>query len=349
MVDRLIEGAKQRKRSSDQIGWYEPQRLGVFLPDTNATGGWKFVEHVCEGISIPASEFQCKVYIYPHQSLPRRELASSTNRSSQGGAPRVHPLNRKDFDGSAIQTVISPRREETSERLVPPSALHLPAWKRALDIAGSLLGLVVLSPLFILISVIIKLVSPGPVFFRQERMGHLGRTFGMLKFRTMKVNADASMHKDYLEQLINSERPMTKLDSRHDPRIIPLGRILRKSCLDELPQLVNVLRGEMSLVGPRPCLPYEANQFLLWQTRRFDTLPGLTGLWQVSGKNRTTFLQMMRLDIGYFRRLSLWSEIGIMVKTIPAIFHQFNHKTKTKEPRGEAKVEPARKPVTFEE
>src|SRR5262249_50914310 len=115
---------------------------------------------------------------------------------------------------------------------------------------------------------------------------------------------------------------MVKLDSGYDARLIPLGTILRQSCLDELPQLINVLRGEMSLVGPRPCLPYEAQEYLLWQTMRFDAVPGMTGLWQVSGKNRTTFTEMIRLDILYAKKQSLWLDIIILLKTLPVIISQ---------------------------
>jgi lipopolysaccharide/colanic/teichoic acid biosynthesis glycosyltransferase len=138
----------------------------------------------------------------------------------------------------------------------------------------------------------------------------------------MQVNADAGSHRDHARQLINSEAPMVKLDASRDPRLIPLGAALRASGLDELPQLLNVLRGEMSIVGPRPCIPYEYDLYEPWQRRRFDAVPGLTGLWQVSGKNRTTFVQMIRLDIEYSQRSSLWLDIGIIFKTLPALWSQ---------------------------
>src|SRR5208337_4939378 len=126
----------------------------------------------------------------------------------------------------------------------------------------------------------------------------------------------------HLEQLIQTDRPMTKLDASGDPRIISFGRLLRATGLDELPQLINVLRGEMSLVGPRPCLPYEYNKYQRWQKERFDTLPGLTGLWQVGGKNKTTFTEMICLDIRYARTRTLWLDLEILLKTFPAIVVQ---------------------------
>ena len=138
----------------------------------------------------------------------------------------------------------------------------------------------------------------------------------------MKVDADNGVHKNYLKDLIHSAAPMTKMDAKGDSRLIPLGALLRSTGLDELPQLINVLRGEMSLVGPRPCIPYECEDYLPWQMERFDTLPGLTGLWQVNGKNKTTFNEMMNYDITYARTKSLFLDLRIMAKTIPALISQ---------------------------
>jgi lipopolysaccharide/colanic/teichoic acid biosynthesis glycosyltransferase len=222
----------------------------------------------------------------------------------------------------------APAAARSAEGLEQFFARRLSAWKRGIDIIGALAGLVVFSPFFLLIAVVIKVVSPGPVFFKQARVGRGGRQFICWKFRTMQVRADPSVHQQHVMSLIRSGtndgagKPMVKLDSGRDPRLIPLGNILRQSCLDELPQLINVLRGEMSLVGPRPCLPYEAQEYLLWQTTRFDVAPGMTGLWQVSGKNRTTFTEMIRLDILYAKQQSLWLDISILLKTVPVIIAQ---------------------------
>ncbi len=125
---------------------------------------------------------------------------------------------------------------------------------------------------------------------------------------------------DHVRSLMTTNKPMTKLDVTSDPRIIPFGNLIRRCCLDELPQLINVLRGEMSLVGPRPCVPYEAEQYGPWERGRFDAVPGMTGLWQVSGKNKTTFNEMIRLDIAYARRRSFWLDIKILLRTMPAIY-----------------------------
>jgi lipopolysaccharide/colanic/teichoic acid biosynthesis glycosyltransferase len=219
-------------------------------------------------------------------------------------------------------------RAEAEEHVRPVEELDSqflcssPFWKRAIDIAGTLLALILLMPLFLLVALLIKIVSPGPIFFRQERVGYLGKVFTIWKFRTMHVDADSAVHQQYLSELIKNEKEMTKLDEGTDDRIIPFGKILRATGIDELPQLINVLLGDMSLVGPRPCLPYEAREYHPWQTRRFDSIPGLTGLWQVSGKNRTTFKEMMRLDIAYSKKRTLLLDVKIFLKTIPAIVEQ---------------------------
>jgi len=197
----------------------------------------------------------------------------------------------------------------------------IPWWKRALDITCVLLAMPILVPLSLLIGAIIKLVSPGPVFFQQERIGYRGRPFRCFKFRTMLVNADTGVHRGHLENLMTSNRPMEKLDGS-DTRVIPGGIWLRALGLDELPQLINVMRGEMSLVGPRPCLNYEYERYLPRHRGRCGALPGLTGLWQVSDKNNTTFEEMIELDLRYVRTHSLGMDIGILLKTPPAVISQ---------------------------
>jgi len=195
-------------------------------------------------------------------------------------------------------------------------------WKRLLDTSCILIAIPVLLPLFISISIAIFTVSRGPVLFRQQRIGHKGRRFTCLKFRTMRVNSAIGVHQNHLSQLILSKRPMTKLDVAGDSRLIPLGSFLRSTGLDELPQLFNILRGEMTLVGPRPCLSYEFEHYLPWHKERLQALPGLTGLWQVSGKNKTTFDEMVNLDIFYARNASIWLDLKILLRTIPAVAQQ---------------------------
>lgn len=198
----------------------------------------------------------------------------------------------------------------------------LPAWKRALDwivILALCPGLLLLGAC---LALVVRCGSRGPVLFRQRRVGYKGREFTLFKFRTMQMDADSRLHCDHFHQLMEAEVPMTKLDARNDPRLIPLGAMLRATGLDELPQIINVLRGEMSFVGPRPCIPYEYERFKTWQRRRFNAIPGLTGLWQVSGKNRTTFNEMIRFDIEYSERMSLWLDLKIIFRTLPALWQQ---------------------------
>ncbi|MEI6560755.1 MAG: sugar transferase [Verrucomicrobiota bacterium] len=194
-----------------------------------------------------------------------------------------------------------------------------PRWKRVLDLACIALALPFWLPLMFFVGLGIKILSPGPIFFRQERVGYQGRRFLCLKFRSMKVNAETQMHERHLEELMQADCPMTKLDASGDPRLIPFGRILRATGLDELPQILNVLRGEMSLVGPRPCTPKEFENYGSCQRERFNAPPGLTGYWQVNGKNETTFSEMIAMDIHYARNMSPGMDLWIMLKTVPVI------------------------------
>ncbi len=198
----------------------------------------------------------------------------------------------------------------------------LPLWKRLIDIGAILL----LAPGVLLVSAGVALIiwcgSRGPLFFKQRRVGHKGRQFTCYKFRTMRADAETDSHRRHTRDLIKSQAPMTKLDAASDPRLIPFGALIRSTGLDELPQLLNVLRGEMSLVGPRPCIPYECEHYEPYHWRRFDAVPGLTGLWQVNGKNRTTFEQMVQFDIEYSERLSLALDLQILLKTLPALWQQ---------------------------
>lgn len=197
-----------------------------------------------------------------------------------------------------------------------------PQWKRVLDISLIILSMPLWLPLMVFLVLLVKIVSPGPVFFRQERVGYRGRCFMILKFRSMKVNVDTCLHEQYFKGLMKSDRPMTKLDETGDSRLIPMGKILRATGLDELPQIFNVLRGEMSLVGPRPCTTREFANYEPWQKRRVYTLPGLTGLWQVNGKNKTTFSEMISMDIFYAKRQTWRMDLAIILKTIPALAGQ---------------------------
>jgi len=200
--------------------------------------------------------------------------------------------------------------------------------KRAIDIAGSMLAILLGSPAFLIISAAIKLTSKGPVFFQQERVGQYGRRFTFLKFRSMKCVNDPRIHRDYVRRFIAGEigsgtagaDKNSVFKIKDDPRVTRVGKFLRKTSLDELPQFLNVLRGEMSLVGPRPPIPYELESYKAWHRRRvLDVKPGITGLWQVYGRSKTTFDEMVRLDLRYASTWSPWLDIKILLQTPRAV------------------------------
>jgi exopolysaccharide production protein ExoY len=272
--------------------------------------------------------------------------------SSQNGVPRVHGNSRQFLlddagertlgvsrinGGCDLSPILSsptappPGKEartapsKDQAQIVPEEAeagtAQIPRWKRLLDLACISLTFPVWLTVMALVSTWTLLASPGPLLYRQERIGYRGRRFMILKFRTMKINVETETHEGYFERLMQANCPMTKLDC-HDARLIRGGRILRALGLDELPQLFNVIRGEMSLVGPRPCTPHEFERYQPAQKERVNAPPGLTGYWQVNGKNKTTFSEMIAMDIFYGSHMSIWMDLAIMLKTAPAIAAQ---------------------------
>src|SRR5215472_1157288 len=211
-------------------------------------------------------------------------------------------------------------------RKAPSQRLALGA-KRLMDVFGSACALILLSPLFLLIAVAIKLTSKGPVLFRQDRLGQYGKRFRVLKFRSMRTNCDSKIHEEYVRQFIAGQlktgvtigaKQVFKL--QQDPRITRVGAFLRKTSLDELPQFWNVLTGAMSLVGPRPPLEYEFKAYEVWHRRRvLEIKPGITGLWQVQGRSKTTFDDMVRMDLNYACKWSIWLDLKILLRTPAAV------------------------------
>lgn len=204
--------------------------------------------------------------------------------------------------------------------------------KRVIDITGSIFNILIISPFFLIIPILIKLSSQGPVLFKQERLGQFGNKFTFLKFRTMYLSCDERVHKDYIKDFIGSQKSF-EVEKKNgdkgrvyklkdDSRITPIGRFLRKSSLDELPQFFNVLKGDMSLVGPRPPIPYELEHYDIWHRRRIlEMKPGITGLWQVNGRSSTTFEEMVRMDIQYSRKWSLLLDSKILLKTFYVVLN----------------------------
>jgi exopolysaccharide biosynthesis polyprenyl glycosylphosphotransferase len=299
----IISGLTATKRETDIIGWFEQgNSVGVIFSD---------IEELAPSLAVGLG-------VRTRRQLAKRlDAATLDNLTTQF---HFYPeLERADGQPAhivhSVPRVRSPRW----------AALH-DAIKRAIDISSSAALLVALAPLLLVVAVLVKLKSPGPVFFRQVRVGRMMKPFTMLKFRTMRVNADHAIHHEFVSNFIKSKAnardagagAVFKLES--DPRITPIGRFLRKTSIDELPQLLNVLRGDMSLVGPRPPLQYEVDQYQRWHCRRvLEAKPGLTGLWQVSGRSRTTFDEMVRLDLRYARTRSLWTDLKILLATPAAV------------------------------
>ncbi|MBN1293831.1 MAG: sugar transferase [Candidatus Latescibacteria bacterium] len=283
---QIISVITSRVRSSDVTGWFDDQKIGVILPETSLKGARVLAHTLCHRIADISYTPPCMVFTYP---------SSEWNIHYPG----------LSYTGDFMY-----------EKLA--RGCGMPLWKRTMDVIGSSFGLIFFSPFFAIVALIILSVSKGPIFFRQERVGLGGKIYKLYKFRTMEEHNDFTVHRSHSKAYINGntdgEKPMYKLDHR-DPRIVPFGNFLRVTCLDELPQLINVLQGEMSLVGPRPCITYEAEEYLRWQTHRFDITPGMTGLWQVSGKNRTTFKEMIRLDIKYAVERSFILDMKILFQT----------------------------------
>jgi lipopolysaccharide/colanic/teichoic acid biosynthesis glycosyltransferase/GGDEF domain-containing protein len=330
---------KRRIRATDIVGWLGADRLAVLLPETYEEGGLRFVDHIRSEfarLSRPVPSHKIRTYPTRREfggspSEDKKNVSESQTASKESVEPvataasvpmaqvamevqdgRVGDDELAGLEDPAILEAV----QEIRSLCVP----QLPWWKRAIDVAGAAIGLLLTAPVLVPAAIFIKIVSPGPIFFKQERIGYLGKRFTMWKLRSMHVNNDAAKHREYIKQLIhgNSEdKPMEKQED--NPSIIPLGKVIRATCVDELPQLINVLLGHMSLVGPRPPIPYEAAEYLRWHTDRFNTVPGMTGLWQVSGKNKLTFKEMVRLDIRYARQMSFWQDARILLKTLPVV------------------------------
>lgn len=305
--ETVIEALEAAKREMGILGWFErPAVIGLIVAEIRASD----LADVCEGL----------------QSRVRRELASRLDAKTVARfSIRLHvypePRRAGEKEPWPVDPILYP---ELRLRQEPGTAYDV--IKRALDVLGSLTLLAVLSPLLLLIAILVKLTSRGPVFFRQVRIGQMMKPFTMLKFRTMQSDVDHRLHHEFVSRFIKAsdqvrqpgENGLFKLTN--DPRVTPVGRLLRKSSLDELPQLWNVLRKDMSLVGPRPPLPYELKQYKPWHRRRvLEAMPGITGLWQVTGRSRTTFDEMVRLDLRYTRGRSIWTDIKILLATPAAV------------------------------
>jgi lipopolysaccharide/colanic/teichoic acid biosynthesis glycosyltransferase len=305
-VSVLVEST----RETDLVGWYKHDViLGIIFSEVSVEGDLPitqtlrtkieaaFIKHLGREL---AAKIAVSVHVFPESS-------------------------DKDGSGWVADSKLYPDLKRKVSRKRLPLVI-----KRAIDIAGSACLLLVLSPILSIIVALIKLTSKGPAIYKQDRLGQFGARFKCLKFRTMYTNNDPKIHQEYVQQFIagkdgldnsqGSGKPVYKLVK--DPRVTFIGGLLRKTSLDELPQFWNVLRGEMSLVGPRPPVPYEFEVYDIWHRRRvLEVKPGVTGLWQVSGRNRTRFDEMVRLDLRYCRTWSIWLDLKILFATPWAVFN----------------------------
>lgn len=298
----LLEAMHAASRETDIGGWIrEEKTAGLLYVETDRGAASKLKDKITRSLmskmgSELAAFVEVSVLAYPSDEEPEQD--GESNGEAKWSLPtRPLPVT-KNMDS---------RMHAFSE-----------AVRRGIDIAASSLGIILFAPVFLGVAILIRRSSPGPVFFRQERLGYRGSTFTFLKFRSMYVDNDQSLHREYVSRFIagNAEKNKGMFKITDDPRVTPVGRFLRKTSLDELPQLFNVLRGEMTLVGPRPPIPYEVEKYHLWHARRvLDVKPGLTGPWQVSARSLSTFDEMVRMDLRYISERSFWGDIRLIFQT----------------------------------
>lgn len=306
ILDGIVSAANAARRETDPAGWYRQNSiLGIIFAE---------IEESTSQATIKVLVEKVKEALHAHLSPSDLQFVHMTmhifgdDSHIDGGSsepPTLYPDLLHQEDSKRIARMV----------------------KRAMDVVGSLAAIIVLSPLFVLIAICIRLTSEGPVLFKQERLGQFGSKFMCLKFRTMYANNDPKIHQEFMKRVISgaadgkvegANGPIYKMT--HDPRITRIGQLLRRTSLDELPQFFNVLLGDMSLVGPRPPLAYEYQEYDLWHRRRvLEAKPGITGLWQVRGRSRVRFDDMVRLDLQYVRKWSLWLDIRILFATPRAV------------------------------
>jgi exopolysaccharide biosynthesis polyprenyl glycosylphosphotransferase len=299
-MEKLLGYLDKNTRETDIKGWVSPNSIGLILPDTDKKGVNSLVKKVAD--SNEEINYSVLSGTYPVDIFSRL-------LSEDEDAADASPLDMDDhLESRRLRRIL----------------------KRVMDIVGSCLGLLLFSPLMALTAIAIKMTSRGPAVFKQVRLGQSGGRFSFYKFRSMYWNVNDEIHREYVSDLINGhhekinqgevKKPLYKMKS--DPRVTRIGKIIRKTSIDEFPQLLNVLKGEMSLVGPRPPLPYEVQKYKPWHLRRIlEVKPGITGLWQVDGRSKTSFDDMVRLDLRYAQHWSLWLDIKILLKTLRAVLH----------------------------
>ena len=322
-------------RILDRVGWIKNNTICILLPETQIAGARfaaeKFKNKSKERLGEESSLLNFVVSTYPGiPDFDEENIHSNETEILSSSPPEIYEM---EYSPTVLLS------ESGHITIDPACVLDLGAiglredWqlvmKRLIDFVGAIFGIIIFSPIMLIIAAAVKLTSKGPLLFRQERMGYQGKKFPFLKFRSMYIDNDENLHREYVKKLIqgnNKEINMGSEDQpcykmKNDPRITPLGIILRKSSMDELPQFFNVLMGQMSLVGPRPPIPYELCNYQSWHLKRvLNVQPGITGLWQVKGRSLTTFDEMVRMDLHYSKNWDLWLDFKILFSTFKVVF-----------------------------
>jgi lipopolysaccharide/colanic/teichoic acid biosynthesis glycosyltransferase len=320
-VEHLTRILFKRIRLTDTVGWFDERSIGTVLPGTPGEGAWTFINDICKMSAEIASTLAITVYTYPSDWLPKK------GESKERRFPDITGLTTGLFkrpsllvrsNSQVAASIVLDRDVEVGE--VPFITVNsgqtlfakpLPRWKRVFDVVGSLVGLVIASPIMVAAAAAIKLSSKGPVLFIQERTGQGYRRFRMYKFRTMVDGAEKERAK--VSHLNTMTGPLIKID--RDPRLTKIGRFLRKTSIDELPQLFNVLKGEMTIIGPRALSPLP-NEYESWQLRRFSVKPGIACTWQSDRRAERDFRKWMRCDLRYMDSASFWTDMWVFFKTV---------------------------------
>jgi lipopolysaccharide/colanic/teichoic acid biosynthesis glycosyltransferase len=333
IINDIAEKIKLSIRIVDRVGIIKNNVICLLLPDTTEQGAYTVIQKlkiiINENTDNSISSYNITFCSYPDEQTCGISLINPDNRRSTGGGrPTLVKTKFSEMAGIGESITIDPNIIFAIENLIYDLSWERYC-KRLIDIFGALCGIILLSPVMILIAIIIKLTSKGPVLFRQTRLGYQGQSFTFLKFRSMYTDCKDELHKEYLKKFIAGSLDETNTGSqnspyykmKNDPRVTLVGKFLRKTSLDELPQFFNILSGQMSLVGPRPPIPYEVADYKDWHRKRvLDVKPGLTGLWQTEGRSKTTFDEMVRLDLYYAKNWDLRLDIKIIFKTFKAVF-----------------------------
>lgn len=318
IVKKIVRMLRASTREIDVKGWYRHDSvIGIIFTEINGINKSLLREKILNGLAgdlSPEHMGSIDVTIHP---FPEDCDGRETDEADSRGLFSEERIQKKegvaDADPNLYPELTGKNASKSTARII----------KRSIDIGGSLFCIMLFAPFFLIISTVIKMTSKGPVIFRQERTGRLGRKFPFYKFRTMYANCDDTIHREYVRDLICFGKAVEEDGDKYrtyklvnDPRITPIGKFLRKTSLDEIPQFFNVLRGEMSLVGPRPPIPYELENYELWHRRRvFEVKPGITGIWQIYGRSKTTFDEMVRMDIDYVKKWTPALDIKLLLKT----------------------------------